>query len=56
MIRVIQFAPLNWEEVSKNGFRKTSGAMFRELQRHSWCMSFYSRKKILGFSLRFRAR
>lgn len=31
-IRVVQFAPLNWEEISRNGFRKTSGAMFKALR------------------------
>lgn len=31
-MRVVQFAPINWEEMTRNGFRKTSGAMFKALQ------------------------
>lgn len=29
--RIVQFAPLNWEELLRNGFRKTSGATFKAL-------------------------
>jgi glycosyltransferase involved in cell wall biosynthesis len=31
-IRIVQFAPLDWEELLRTGFRKTSGAMFKALR------------------------
>lgn len=30
-LRIVQFAPLDWEELLRSGFRKTSGAMFKAL-------------------------
>jgi glycosyltransferase involved in cell wall biosynthesis len=31
---ILHFAPISWTELQKNGYRKTSGAMFRELWRN----------------------
>ncbi len=31
LLRIVQFAPIDWEELARTGFRKTSGAMFKAL-------------------------